>query len=120
MENVSHCAASGNGLALSVAAFIFFVTLFMVAKQWIGFGITVILLLFSLIAGLIIANQDIIRNGLSGAPTEQAKDFDLKMTHFNEQILKAHDNLKAELEIQKHKLQTLTEEVDELKKSKSS
>ncbi len=119
MDHVTNCILSNNSVALAVAAFVFFVTLFMVAKQWVGPAITITLLVFSLLAGLIVAEQDIIRNALSGTPTEQAKDIDIKMANFNEQILKAYDTLKAEVEIQKLKVQTLSEEVQDLKKKEN-
>lgn len=116
MDGATQCFFSTNATALAAASFIFFITLFFVSKQWIGFSITMLLLFFSLITGLIIVNHDVFRDAIRGTPTNHFKDLDFKMTNFNEQVLKMYDSLKAEMEIQKHKLQALSDEVQELKK----
>lgn len=110
------CLLSPGSIALAVAAFIFFMTLFLVSKQWIGIGMAVILLLFSLISGMIVSNQALIHEYISGPSDGHVRDVDTKVDHFQEHVLKAYDSLKADLEIQKHKLQSLTEEVQTLKK----
>lgn len=119
MEGATQCFFSSNAAGLAVAAFVFFVTLFLVSKQWIGVSITVLLLLFSLVSGLIIVNQDLFRNALSGNPSNHNSDTDIKIANFHEQVLKSYDNLKGELEVQKVKLQTLSEEVQDLKKKQN-
>lgn len=103
------------GAALTISFLLFFVTLFMTAKQWIGFPLTFLFLLFTLLSGITIANQDVIRSYLTTPPTEHSPDMEIKIANFQQQILKLYDNLKAELEIQKHKLQATTEEVHDLK-----
>lgn len=118
MDGVTHCFFSSHATALAVSAFIFFITLVLVSKQWIGFSVTLLFLVFSLIAGIVISNQDIFRNAITGNPSNHIKDLDFKMTNFNEQVLKSYDSLKAEMEVQKHKLQALSEEVQELKKQR--
>jgi hypothetical protein len=109
---------SDNSIALIVSAFIFFITLFMIAKQWIQLPAAAVLLLFSLFSGLLIANQDVIRDCLKGTDSERVHDVDIKVAHFQEHVLKAYDGLKADVEIQKHKVQALSDEVQELKKDK--
>lgn len=107
---------SSGSLGLVVAAFIFFVTLFLVAKRWIELSTTMVLLLFALASGLMISNQDFIREYLKGSSQEHVHDVDVKVAHFQEQVLKVYDGLRADMEIQKHKLQTLSEEVQSYKK----
>lgn len=102
-----------NSLALFTSAFIFFITLFLVAKQWIGFSLTLVLLLFTLASGLVISNQNIIQEYIKGSPDEHIYDVDAKVSHFQEQMLKAYDSLRADLEIQKHKLQALEDKQKE-------
>lgn len=119
MDKIAECVFSLNSVALAVAGFIFFITLFLTAKQWVSFSITLLLLVFTLITGLIIANLDLLRTSAHEMSTEQDKQIDLRISNFEEQILKAYDNLKMEIEIQKHKLETMNEEVDAIKKQQS-
>lgn len=119
MDTATTCFLSTHATALAASAFIFFLTLFLVSKQWIGFSITLLLLLFALFTGVIIANQDIFRNALTGIPSSHISDSDIKTANFQEQILKEYESLKAEMEIQKHKLQGLSDEVQELKKKQA-
>lgn len=116
MENALHSLLSNSGIAFGTAALIFLITLIFVAKQWIGFFITLLFLLFSLAAGLAISNQDLIRSYLQGHAMDHAGDSDIKMTQFQEKILKDYDSMRTELEIQKHKIQTLSDEIEALKK----
>jgi hypothetical protein len=113
-----HALFSDSSMALIVSAFIFFITLFMVAKQWIKLPAAAVFLVFSLLSGLLIANQNVIRDCLKGTDSERVHDVDIKVAHFQEYVLKAYDGLKADMEIQKHKLQALSDEVQELKKDK--
>lgn len=118
MEVASQYLFSNSSLALVIAAFIFFITLFMVAKQWISISIVIVLLLFSLISGIVVSEQELLRKTLIGTPSEYTTDIEVRMATFHEQILKAYDNLKGELELQKHKIEALSKEVQELKEKK--
>lgn len=116
MEKLVDCLFSLNSVALATAGFIFFITLFLTAKQWINFSVTLLLLLFALISGLVIAHLDLFRSHVHESTSEQDKHLDLKISNFEERVLKAYDNLKMEIEIQNHKLDTMHEEIENLKK----
>lgn len=115
MEPALHSIMSDNEIALGVAILIFFITLIFVAKQWIGFFMTLLFFIFALAAGLGISNQEQIKNYLQGHPLDHVCDSDIKMTQFQEKVLKNFDNLKVELEIQKHKIQLLSDDIHALK-----
>lgn len=102
-------------MGLFTAAFVFFITIFLIAKQWIQIPMALLLLIFSLVSGLIVANQDALRDCLKGTESERMHDVDLKVGHFQEQMLKNYDAIKADLEIQKHKLQALSDEIQAIK-----
>jgi hypothetical protein len=118
MENTLRYIMSDSGIAFGVAALIFLITLVFVAKQWIGFFTTLLFLLFSLAAGIGLSNKDSIKNYLKDHPLDHVCDSDIKMTQFQEKVLKNFDSLKTELEIQKHKIQELLDNIQALKKSR--
>lgn len=61
-EEIISCITSLNGMAFGVATAIFLFTMLFVGMRWIGFTITLLLLVFSLAAGITISNLDIIRS----------------------------------------------------------
>jgi hypothetical protein len=108
-----------NSVALGMAGFVFALTMFLAIKHWIGFSITFLLLLFALSAGVLIANHDIIRDYLKHNLVESPQDVDLKVAHFHEQVLQSYDALKTDVEMQKHKLQVIADEIHTMKNSPS-
>lgn len=120
MEGIWHSiqewVSSNTGAALTIGFLLFIITMILTAMRWIGFSVTFLLLIFILISGVIIANLDAMRKCFENPSTEKVSDIDLKMANFQEQILKSYDSLKAEVEIQKHKVQVLSEEIEHLKK----
>lgn len=100
---------SNNALAFGVAALIFFITLFFAVKQWIGFSMGVLFLMFAWLSGLTLANYDLIRSYLEGSLHDSFKSADLKTALFQEQVLNKYDGLKAEVEVQKHQIRLLSE-----------
>ncbi len=92
MKTLLDCILSNNGLAFGVGTLIFFITIVLIATRLIGFGISLLLLVFALAASLSIANQDIIRNYLQ-AHTEKtpiAPEAKSKIASLQEQIMRAH------------------------------
>lgn len=95
-------------LALIVAFLIFLITIFLVVKQWIGFSIALLLLLFSLAAGLIINNQHSFKQyfnsyALASSPAED--------DHFRKQMVHAVEDLKLEMNTEKENLQRVMNQV---------
>jgi hypothetical protein len=54
-----------------VATLIFLGTILLVSRRIIGFGITLLLLFFALFSGLIIANQEFLKNWMMKDPAEK-------------------------------------------------
>ncbi len=108
---------STTGAALIIGLTLFVITLVMTSLRWIGFSITFLLLLFTLVTAFAVANLDVIRTCIQSPSLEHSANVDVKIAGFQEQILKSVDSLKAEVEIQKHKVQVLTEELEALKKA---
>lgn len=108
---------STTGAALTIGLVLFIITMIMTSLRWIGFSITFLLLLFTLATAVAVANLDVIRTCIQSPALEHSANVDVKIAGFQEQILKSMDSLKAEVEIQKHKVQALTEEIENLKKA---
>lgn len=99
MEALTHVE-----IALITAIVIFIIALFLTAKQWISFSVTLLLLLFALGAGFIIAHQDSIKDYLSGKNDRQQP--------IDEKVME----MQKEIEKQQHKLDALEKELEEMKK----
>ncbi|WP_075882895.1 hypothetical protein [Candidatus Protochlamydia sp. W-9] len=85
-------------LALLIAVLIFFITIFLVIKKWIGFSVALLLLIFSLAAGLVIKNQQFFETYAS----EYHHQFHNQENEaFKKQILQALDDIKKEVNIEK-------------------
>lgn len=105
--------------ACLISLLIFSTALFAHAKKWFGVSSTLIVLLFGLFTGITISNQDIIRNFLAETFQFQQQDHDLKTHQLHEQVLRSYDLLKSEMELQKHKVQILSEEIQQIKSDNS-
>lgn len=121
MEEIGHSIhawlTSTTGAALTIGLVLFVITLIMTSMRWIGFSVTFLLLLFTLITAMAVANLDVIRTCIQSPSLEHSAHVEVKISEFQEQILKSVDQLKAEIEIQKHKVQALTDELEALKKT---
>lgn len=102
--------SSQHVIALLSAVSIFLVTIFLVAKRWIGFSITFILLLFSLTAGILINNPEFFTEY---ANPNQATNLD-QQVEFKKQILQAIDDVKQEVHKEKENLQHLKDQVQDI------
>lgn len=60
--------------------------------------ITLLLLVFALLSGLSIANHDLFREMLQKFKTDNSRPEEDKTTYYKNQILKAYEDLKKELE----------------------
>lgn len=99
-------------LALLIAVLIFLVTIFLVVKQWIGFSITLLLLLFSLAAGLIISNQQMLRGYASDYHVKPLQDSN--QDAFKKHIVQAVEDLKAEVDSEKEHLRHVVTQVQDI------
>lgn len=116
MSPVLNFFQSTHVIALLIAIFIFIITIFLVVKRWIGFSVTLLLLLFSLAAGLVISHQqdfqDYLNTPLSTssslAPSEDSQDA------FHKQMLQAVEDLKVEVNTEKENLRGVMNQVHEI------
>lgn len=60
-----HFMTTSSGLGLLLSSAVFLVTVILVTTRAIGFGITLLLLLFSLLIGVTVGNVDALRTYLS-------------------------------------------------------
>lgn len=91
MDQFKEALSSSDAIALIASALIFIVTVVLVARRLIGFLITLVLLFFALVAGLSIANNDIIRHYFS---SEESSEDPVKDT-----MNRAYDHLKDDYEV---------------------
>lgn len=105
MEQFLDFFNSSSVLALIVAASIFIITLVLVIKRLIGFFITLLLLLFTIVSGYAVLNHDLVRQFLQQKVEEREHSGVNQDPGYQEKIQDAYEKLKAELETQKIKLQ---------------
>lgn len=116
MQEFYNCLINVNGMAFGTGVIIFLITLFLVTKRIIGFTLTLLFLLFALVAAFGVANKDLVRNYFENLQksnkTESYQSSGAKATDatISEQLQKAYDDLKGEFEIQKKKFQSFLEE----------
>lgn len=101
--------SSNQVIALTSAASIFILTIFLVAKRWIGFSITFILLLFALIAGILINNPQFL-NEYSATSNINLE----RQEAFKKQILDAIDEMKLEVSTEKENFLHLKDQMQDI------
>lgn len=102
--------SSNHVIALSTAAVILVITIFLVARRWIGFSTALILLLFSLAAGIIINNPQIFENYTQIDLSKEMEQQEI----FKKQIFQAIDGLKGEVQTEKDNLLQLKDQVQNI------
>jgi hypothetical protein len=103
---------SESAIALLVAAVIFFITLFLVVKQWIGFSLTLLLLLFALVAGFMVNNQHVLNCYTS--EHQEIRLQDKEEDAFKKQIFQAIEDLKIEVNSEKENIQHVMAQIQEV------
>jgi len=101
---------SEHVLALLLAVSIFFITIFLAVKRWIGFSITLLLLLFSLVAGLAINNQQEFQHYLM-SPSRSTINQEISAEDFQKQMLQAMSDLKKEVAAEKENLRNVLDQL---------
>jgi hypothetical protein len=111
----SHFFESPHVLALVIAILIFLITIFLVVKRWIGFSLTLLLLIFSLAAGLIINQQQTIRDYLnSSSSSSNPMALNESQDPFHTQVMKALEDLRLEVNTEKENIRHLMSQVQEI------
>lgn len=100
-------------LALVIAILIFLTTILLVVKRWIGFSITLLLLIFTLAAGLAINYHHQFQNYLNPSSTPII-DENSSPDDFHKQMLQAMENLKTEMTHEKENLRRVIGQVQEI------
>lgn len=103
---------SEHVLALLVTILIFMTTIFLAVKRWIGFSITLLLLLFSLAAGLLINHQQDLQHYFSYSSS--TKGNEVTTEDFHKQMLQAMEDLKLEVTTEKENLHRIMTQVQEI------
>jgi hypothetical protein len=99
-------------LALLIAVLIFLITIFLVVKKWIGFSIATLLLLFSLAAGLIVKNQQLLET--YATDYHQHNLADTKEEDLKKQIFQALEDVKTEISTEKENIRHIMIKVQEI------
>jgi hypothetical protein len=115
MSQLIHFFQSEHFIALSVTVLIFLITIFLAVKQWIGFTVTLLLLLLALAAGLIINNQhgfpaSIDQASLASALSEDKEAQDA----FQKKMWQAMEDLKVEVQSEKENLRSVGSQLQEI------
>lgn len=112
MQDFLNCLFSQNGMAYGTGVLVFLFTLFLVSRRVIGFTLTLLFLIFSLVAAFGVANKDLIRKYFEDLSTGKTAEGTPApgQASIQDQLQKAYDDLKAEFEAQKNKFQSFIEE----------
>lgn len=101
-------------VAIITSTIIFFITILLVAKKWIGFWTTFLLLLFSIGAGLAIGHYRTIQNYAENYQNPNQVDQEELDGNFKTQIKQAVENLKKEVDVEKDTLDLVVKQVNEI------
>lgn len=101
-------------VAFFVATMIFAVTIFLVAKQWIGFSIALLFLLFALIAGFVINHHEEIKHNFFRMPIAKENSINHDQVEFRTQMKLAVDDLQKELSVERENIQQMMSQVQEI------
>jgi hypothetical protein len=111
MEGLLDFLKTNQAIAFITALMIFFVTMLLVVRRVIGFSVTLLLFIFSILAGLVIVHYDTFpacfRDAYSSNEKEPTKQFDM-------QILKAMKDLQTEVDNGKETLHLVLNQVQEV------
>jgi glucan phosphoethanolaminetransferase (alkaline phosphatase superfamily) len=108
MHDFINSLLESNTLAFIVSLAIFIVTLFLVVRRSIGFFVTLMLLIFAIVSGFFVANQDIFSSFLRSFANDPAKDSSHdSYALFKQQLEKSYHELKDEFSQQKKEFQEL-------------
>jgi len=98
-------------IAFLTALFIFFVTIFLVIKRWIGFSLTLLLLLFAITAGVVIRHHRLLESYLL---VYKNNEFENQESLFQKQFVQAVSDIKGELSTENDNFQKLVNQVEDM------
>jgi hypothetical protein len=114
MTSIFSIFESAHVIALLTSLLIFFVTIFLVIQRWIDFSTTLLLLLFSLLAGILINNQNLMESGWGERDhVDTVKNRQLQLNEQKELTL-AIENLQREWEAEKQTILSIQNQVQHL------
>lgn len=114
MNQILDFLQTDHVLALVIACLIFLTTIFLVVKQWIGFSIALLFLIFSLAAGVIINNQHAFQQYFNSYSSASSKGDAGAQDAFRKQMLQAVEDLKQEMSVEKENLKRVMDQVHEI------
>ncbi len=119
MQHLIEFFQSDSVLALAVSATIFLITVILVAKRFIGFMITLLLLAFSIAAGYAILNHNMVHEYLQerwDQPTTFREKTEERISPetLKEQMMQAFKEIKKQLKQEKESLNTVMEDLQDL------
>lgn len=114
MHQIAEFLKTEPVLALIIACLIFATTILLVVKRWIGFSLALLLLLFSLAAGLLINNQQAFQLYLNSRTTTNLSSDGESQDTFRKQVSQAVEDLKLEVNTEKENLKRVMHQVQEI------
>jgi len=107
MENLLDFITTNTIFAFLITVFIFIVTIFLVVRQWIGFSMALLLLVFAIAAGTAVRHYNLLKSYiyLSEEPSQ---------SEFNKQITKVVEDVRMEVSSEKENLHLLMKQVEDL------
>lgn len=105
-----HFFSPGPFSALLATIALLVITIFLVAKRWIGLSSALILLLISLATGILINNPKVLDDY---SQTSFAAEIE-HQENFNKQILQAIDGVKEEVSIEKENINQLRNQIEDI------
>ncbi|MCB1113165.1 MAG: hypothetical protein KDK62_00220 [Chlamydiia bacterium] len=100
---------SNNGAAFAIALLIFIVTVWLVIKRFIGFVVTIILLVFALVSGFFVANADLVREIIKGLAGRSTPKEQQTLDQLKNQFYKSFEEIKNEFSQQKQEFDAILE-----------
>lgn len=116
MKEFWDCVFTHNGIAYGTGVAIFLITLFLVSRRIIGFALAVVFLIFALVASMAVSHQASVQKYIEDLGKEKSADKTYpgagttSQPTVNDKIQDAFNDLKAEFEVQKKKLQDFIDE----------
>ena len=98
--------------AFLLALVIFFATIFLFVRQWIGFSMVILLLFFAIAAGAIASHYHIIQGYIEDYRQNRLEES--SQSAFKKQITQALEDVKIEVTAEKENLHQLMQKLDQL------
>lgn len=114
MQHIPEFLQNEVVVALLTSTIIFFITILLVAKNWISFWTTFLLLLFAIAAGFVIGHYHTFQSYLEYQTQSSNLSQEANPETFKSQISQAMEHLQKEVHTEKENLHKLMVQVDEI------